>query len=78
MQVDPDAVLPLIGTKEFIAWLPTVLGCGPGDVVLHPRLAYPTYDVGARLAGARPRGRPADLARACALGPDADASGWPG
>ncbi len=54
MSVDPAAVLPVIGTKEFIAWLPTLLGCGPGDVVVHPALAYPTYDVGARLAGARP------------------------
>lgn len=52
--VDPAAVLPLIGTKELIAWLPTLLGCGPGDIVVHPELAYPTYDVGARLAGARP------------------------
>jgi succinyldiaminopimelate transaminase len=52
--VDPSAVLPVIGTKEFIAWLPTVLGCGHGDVVIHPALAYPTYDAGARLAGARP------------------------
>jgi succinyldiaminopimelate transaminase len=51
--VSPDAVLPVIGTKELVAWLPTLLGCGPGDVVLHPALAYPTYDVGARLAGAR-------------------------
>jgi succinyldiaminopimelate transaminase len=48
----PDAVLPVIGTKEFIAWLPTLLGCGPGDTVVHPALAYPTYDIGARLAGA--------------------------
>jgi succinyldiaminopimelate transaminase len=54
VSVDPAAVLPVIGTKEFIAWLPTVLGCGPGDLVVHPALAYPTYDVGARLAGARP------------------------
>jgi succinyldiaminopimelate transaminase len=50
--VEPDAVLPVIGTKEFISALPTVLGCGPGDLVAHPALAYPTYDVGARLAGA--------------------------
>jgi succinyldiaminopimelate transaminase len=50
--VDPDAVLPLIGTKEFIASLPALLGCGPGDVVAYPELAYPTYDIGARLAGA--------------------------
>ncbi len=52
--VSPDAILPVIGTKEFIAWLPTVLGCGPSDVVVFPELAYPTYEVGARLAGARP------------------------
>jgi succinyldiaminopimelate transaminase len=52
--VDPAAVLPVIGTKEFIASLPTELSCEPGDVVAFPSLAYPTYDVGARLAGARP------------------------
>ena len=52
--VSPDAILPVIGTKELVASLPTQLGCGPGDVVVHPRLAYPTYDIGARLAGARP------------------------
>jgi succinyldiaminopimelate transaminase len=50
--VSPDDVLPVIGTKEFIAWLPVLLGLGPGDVMLHPALAYPTYDIGARLAGA--------------------------
>jgi succinyldiaminopimelate transaminase len=49
----PDAVLPVIGTKEFIAWLPTVLGCGPADTVVYPELAYPTYGIGALLAGAR-------------------------
>ncbi len=52
--VAPDAVLPVIGTKELIAWLPTMLGCGQGDTVVHPELAYPTYDIGARLSGARP------------------------
>jgi succinyldiaminopimelate transaminase len=52
--VNPAAVLPVIGTKEFIASLPTLLGCGPGDTVVYPALAYPTYDVGARLAGAEP------------------------
>jgi succinyldiaminopimelate transaminase len=54
VEVSPDNVLPVIGTKEFIAWLPTVLGCGPHDVVSYPGLAYPTYDIGARLAGAQP------------------------
>ena len=52
VSVSPDDVLPVIGTKEFIAWLPVMLGLGPGDVMVHPALAYPTYDIGARLAGA--------------------------
>ncbi|WP_238412742.1 succinyldiaminopimelate transaminase [Saccharothrix deserti] len=51
---DPVAVLPTIGSKELVAWLPTLLGLGPGDVVAIPALSYPTYEVGARLAGATP------------------------
>jgi succinyldiaminopimelate transaminase len=51
--VSEAAVLPVIGTKELIAWLPTLLGLGSADVVVVPELAYPTYDVGARLAGAQ-------------------------
>ena len=47
-----DAVLPTIGSKELVAWLPTLLGLGPGDIVGIPAVAYPTYDVGARIAGA--------------------------
>ncbi len=47
------SVLPLIGTKELIAWLPTLLGLGDEDLVAVPELAYPTYEVGARLAGAQ-------------------------
>src|SRR5690606_15219786 len=38
----PDQVLPTIGSKEFVALLPTLLDLGPGDVVVHPRAAYPT------------------------------------
>ncbi|WP_273734907.1 succinyldiaminopimelate transaminase [Mycolicibacterium septicum] len=49
----PDAVLPVIGTKELIAWLPTLLAIGAGDTVVVPELAYPTYEVGALLAGAQ-------------------------
>lgn len=48
-----DAVLPVIGSKELIAWLPTLLGVGADDSVVIPELAYPTYEVGARLAGAQ-------------------------
>lgn len=52
--LDPVAVLPTLGSKELVAFLPALLGLGAGDVVVHPRAAYPTYDVGARLAGATP------------------------
>ncbi|HET7355135.1 MAG TPA: succinyldiaminopimelate transaminase [Nocardioidaceae bacterium] len=48
-----DAVLPVIGSKELIASLPGHLGLGDRDLVVYPALAYPTYEVGARLAGAR-------------------------
>ncbi len=47
-------VLPVVGSKELVAWLPTQLGLGAGDQVAYPRLAYPTYEVGARQAGAEP------------------------
>jgi succinyldiaminopimelate transaminase len=50
--VAPHDVLPVVGSKEFIAWLPVMLGLGPGDVMVYPELAYPTYDTGARLSGA--------------------------
>ncbi|PRW64956.1 succinyldiaminopimelate transaminase [Actinopolyspora mortivallis] len=50
--VAPEDVLPTIGSKEFVAWLPSLLGTRPGDTVVIPELAYPTYEAGARLAGA--------------------------
>ncbi|GAB3923583.1 aminotransferase [Microlunatus endophyticus] len=51
--VAPDAVLPTIGSKEFVAWLPTQLALGPDDVVVIPEAAYPTYEAGAVIAGCR-------------------------
>ncbi|GAB1643023.1 succinyldiaminopimelate transaminase [Krasilnikovia sp. MM14-A1259] len=45
-------VLPTIGSKELVAWLPTLLGVRPGDTVVIPSVCYPTYEVGVRLAGA--------------------------
>ncbi|MFR9751032.1 succinyldiaminopimelate transaminase [Nocardia sp. 004] len=51
--LDPAAVLPVVGTKELIAGLPRLLGLGSGDMVVIPEIAYPTYEVGALLAGAR-------------------------
>ncbi|WP_349897403.1 succinyldiaminopimelate transaminase [Parafrigoribacterium soli] len=45
-------VLPTIGSKELVAWLPFMLGLGEGDTVVHPSVAYPTYAIGAALAHA--------------------------
>lgn len=68
----PDAVLPTIGSKELVAWLPTLLGVRSGEEIVIPPLAYPTYEVGARLAGA-------DLVRSdglVPLGPARPAMVW--
>jgi succinyldiaminopimelate transaminase len=50
--LEPRHVLPTIGSKELVALLPLLLGVGAGDAVVHPRAAYPTYEIGARVAGA--------------------------
>ncbi|SIS02894.1 succinyldiaminopimelate transaminase [Williamsia sterculiae] len=50
--VDEHAILPVIGTKEAIAGIVGELGLGPGDTVVIPEIAYPTYEVAALLAGA--------------------------
>lgn len=50
--LDPAAVMPTVGSKELVAWLPLLLGLGAGDVVVRPTVAYPTYDMGAVFAGA--------------------------
>ena len=50
--LDPQNVMPTVGSKELVAWLPFLLGLKPGDVVVRPTVAYPTYDIGATFAGA--------------------------
>jgi succinyldiaminopimelate transaminase len=48
----PDSsLLPTIGSKELVALLPTLLGLRGAGTVLVPEVAYPTYEVGAVLAG---------------------------
>lgn len=42
-------VMPTIGSKELVALLPTLLGLTESDVIAIPEIAYPTYDVGARV-----------------------------
>ena len=44
-------VLPVIGSKELVAWLPTFL---QSEKVIYPEIAYPTYLVGALLAQSQP------------------------
>jgi len=46
-------VMPIIGAKELVGWLPILLGVKPGETVVIPEVAYPTYAVGAQMAGAR-------------------------
>jgi succinyldiaminopimelate transaminase len=46
---DPS-VIPTIGSKELVALLPTLLGLRQGTVIV-PEVAYPTYEVGAVVAG---------------------------
>ena len=43
-------VLPLIGSKELVAWLPSLL---ESQKVLIPEISYPTYHVGALIAQAQ-------------------------
>ena len=59
--VDPAAILPGIGSKELVAGLPQLLGLGAGDRVVYPSPAYPTYEIGALLAGAEPVPASAEL-----------------
>ncbi|MDO5719473.1 MAG: aminotransferase class I/II-fold pyridoxal phosphate-dependent enzyme [Actinomycetaceae bacterium] len=64
---DPDRVrvMPTVGSKEMVAWLPFMLGMGAEDRILIPRCAYPTYEIGARLIGAE------------VIPVDHDPSSWP-
>lgn len=50
--LESDNVIPTIGSKEMVGLLPTILGLRPGDAVVIPEIAYPTYAIGAHLIGA--------------------------
>lgn len=70
--VNPEQVALCIGTKELVAGLPHWLHLrDPSrDTVLYPELAYPTYEMGALLAGLRPVPVPVDERFRVKLGPD--------
>lgn len=55
VEVDASQVIACIGTKELVASLPHHLALrDPGrDTVLYPAVSYPTYAMGATLAGLR-------------------------
>ncbi len=67
VSIDAGDVGACVGTKEFVASLPGYLKLlqesrgegGKRDTVLFPELSYPTYSMGARLAGLRAVGVPA-------------------
>jgi aspartate/methionine/tyrosine aminotransferase len=71
--VDPEAVALCIGTKELVAGIPGWLHLrDPSrDTVLYPELAYPTYAMGALLAGLRAVPVPVDDNFRLRLTPDA-------
>lgn len=48
----PAQVLPTVGSKELVALLPVLLGLGPGDTIVHPKAAYPTYAISAAIVQA--------------------------
>jgi succinyldiaminopimelate transaminase len=60
--IEPSAITACIGTKELVASLPHHLGLrNPArDTVLYPAVAYPTYAMGATLAGLRAVAVPVD------------------
>jgi succinyldiaminopimelate transaminase len=53
VEISTAGVIPTIGSKELVALLPALLGLGPDDAIAIPEIAYPTYDVGARLTRSR-------------------------
>jgi succinyldiaminopimelate transaminase len=76
--VTRDEVVACIGTKELVASLPRALSLrDPSrDTVLYPAASYPTYAMGAQLAGLRAVPVPVDADWRLDVGavPDADAA----
>jgi succinyldiaminopimelate transaminase len=73
VSIDPALVALCIGTKEFVGGLPGWLHLrDPSrDTVLYPELSYPTYEMGALLAGLRAVRVPVDDEFRLRLSPDA-------
>lgn len=76
VEVAPSSLAACVGTKELVAGLPQWLHLRrpDRDTVLYPAISYPTYAMGATLAGCRPvpyrrldEINPSDAARALCL-----------
>lgn len=63
--IHADAV-PTVGSKEAVALMASLLHCGDGDVVIQPRISYPTYEIGTQIAGAT----------VCKIDDSADVDSW--
>lgn len=46
-------VVPTVGSKEGVALMASLLHFGEDDVVVQPKVSYPTYEIGTQLAGAQ-------------------------
>ncbi len=53
--LSPNSVVACVGTKEFVASVPHILRLRQPerDTVLYPEISYPTYAMGAAMAGCR-------------------------
>ena len=62
VELAPEDLAACVGTKELVASLPRLLQLrgDVGDTVLYPAVGYPTYAMGAKLAGLRAVGVPRD------------------
>jgi succinyldiaminopimelate transaminase len=62
VEVEATQLAACVGTKEFVGTLPQYLHLRTPerDTILHPAIAYPTYDMGASLAGLRAVAVPVD------------------
>lgn len=47
------SVVPSVGSKEAVALMASLLHLGAGDVIIQPRVSYPTYEIGTQIAGAK-------------------------
>ena len=68
VDVGHGGVIPTIGSKEAVAWIPALLGVRPGDTVLVPEVSLPDLRHRCPAGRCHPRRRGPDEARRLARG----------